>query len=356
MLLTGFDSKYINTLYVDKNLKYHGLIQAFSRTNRVLNDTKPYGNILDFRGQQNAVEEAIRLFSGKSDKPPKEIWLVESAPVVIDKLKEAIDALDRFMTSQGVANRPEEVANLKSDEARGQFVNLFKDIQRLKTQLDQYTDLDDADKELIESLMPQDTLRAFRGSYLEVASSLRQKQNKNQDPQNPIEQLDFEFVLFASDIIDCDYIMRLISRYTHGKSKKQKMTKEQLVGIIDSDAKFLDEKEDIKAYIDSLEVGSCLGEDEIKKGYKKFKAQKISNKLGELAQKYGIDNGELAAFVELTISRLIFDAEKLGDLFASLGLGWRERNKKESQLMEELIPTLKKLAGNNEISGLKAYE
>ena len=56
MLLTGFDSKYLNTLYVDKNLKYHGLIQAFSRTNRVLNGTKPYGNILDFRQQQGAVE------------------------------------------------------------------------------------------------------------------------------------------------------------------------------------------------------------------------------------------------------------------------------------------------------------
>ncbi len=56
MLLTGFDSKYLNTLYVDKNLKHHGLIQAFSRTNRVLNDTKPYGNILDFRGQEKAVD------------------------------------------------------------------------------------------------------------------------------------------------------------------------------------------------------------------------------------------------------------------------------------------------------------
>ena len=62
MLLTGFDSKYLNTLYVDKNLKYHGLIQAFSRTNRVLNDTKPDGNILDFRQQQEAVKRRHRPF------------------------------------------------------------------------------------------------------------------------------------------------------------------------------------------------------------------------------------------------------------------------------------------------------
>ena len=66
MLLTGFDSKYLNTLYVDKNLKYHGLIQAFSRTNRVLNATKPAGKILDFRGQEEEVDEAIRLFSGEA--------------------------------------------------------------------------------------------------------------------------------------------------------------------------------------------------------------------------------------------------------------------------------------------------
>jgi type I restriction enzyme R subunit len=67
MLLTGFDSKYLNTLYVDKNLKHHGLIQAFSRTNRVLNGTKPYGNILDFRQQQANVDAAIALFSGEKN-------------------------------------------------------------------------------------------------------------------------------------------------------------------------------------------------------------------------------------------------------------------------------------------------
>ena len=69
MLLTGFDSQYLNTLYVDKNLKYHGLIQAFSRTNRILNDTKPYGNILDFRQQKEEVDKAIALFSGEDIEP-----------------------------------------------------------------------------------------------------------------------------------------------------------------------------------------------------------------------------------------------------------------------------------------------
>ena len=89
MLLTGFDCKYLNTLYVDKNLKHHGLIQAFSRTNRVLNATKPYGHILDFRSQQDAVDAAIALFSGAKADQAREIWLVDKAPVVIEKLKAA---------------------------------------------------------------------------------------------------------------------------------------------------------------------------------------------------------------------------------------------------------------------------
>ena len=107
MLLTGFDSKFLNTLYVDKNLKHHGLIQAFSRTNRVLNATKPYGNILDFRQQQDAVDAAIALFSGEAAaEKAREIWLVDKAPVVVQKLETAVQRLDSFMKSQGLDCAP----------------------------------------------------------------------------------------------------------------------------------------------------------------------------------------------------------------------------------------------------------
>ncbi|WP_419621351.1 type I restriction enzyme subunit R domain-containing protein, partial [Thiolapillus sp.] len=90
MLLTGFDSQYINPLYVDRHLKYHGLIQAFSRTNRVLHGAKPCGNILDFRAQREAVDDAIALFSGEAGERAREIWLVDPAPVVVEKLSEAV--------------------------------------------------------------------------------------------------------------------------------------------------------------------------------------------------------------------------------------------------------------------------
>jgi type I restriction enzyme R subunit len=354
MLLTGFDSHYLNTLYVDKNLKYHGLIQAFSRTNRILNDTKPYGNILDFRGQQDAVNEAIALFSGKSTKPAKEVWLVDSAPMVIENLNLAAQKLASFMTSQGLENRPEEVNNLKGDEARGQFINLFKEVQRLKTQLDQYTDLNDENIQTIEQIIPKDTLRAFKGMYLETAKRLSQKQDKkNSLPET--DQLDFEFVLFASTVVDYDFIMGLIARYTQN-SKKQKMTKEELLGIIESDAKFVDEKEDIRAYIDTLAQGCGLNEDEIKKGYEVFKANISALRLDAIAINHGIDKKSFGKFIELIMSRMIFDGELLTDLLAPLELGWKDRAKKELELMEELIPILKKLAGESEISGLNVYE
>ena len=122
------------------------------------------------------------------------------------------------MSSQGLENKPEEVSNLKGDEARGQFINLFKEVQRLKTQLDQYTDLTDENNQTIEQIIPKDTLRAFKGMYLETAQRLKEKQGKNSDTSNPIDQLDFEFVLFASAVVDYDFIMGLIARYT-GKSK-----------------------------------------------------------------------------------------------------------------------------------------
>ncbi|MFN7594340.1 MAG: type I restriction endonuclease subunit R, EcoR124 family, partial [bacterium] len=155
MLLTGFDSKFLNTLYVDKNLRHHGLIQAFSRTNRVLNGTKPYGNILDFRQQQDAVDAAIALFSGeKSGEQAREIWLVEKAPVVIQKLETALQQLDGFMKSQGLDFTPSAVANLKGDAAKAAFISHFKEVQRLKTQLDQYTDLSEDNKASIEAVLP----------------------------------------------------------------------------------------------------------------------------------------------------------------------------------------------------------
>jgi type I restriction enzyme R subunit len=362
MLLTGFDSKFLNTLYVDKNLKHHGLIQAFSRTNRVLNATKPYGNILDFRQQQGAVDAAIALFSGEAAaEKAREIWLVDKAPVVIQKLETAVQKLDTFMKSQGLDCAPEAVPNLKGDAARAAFIEHFKEVQRLKTQLDQYTDLTDENRTSIEQVLPRDNLLGFRGAYLETAQRLRAQQGKGQDqgdgkPSQDADQLDFEFVLFASAVIDYDYIMGLIARYSEAAPGKQKMSRAELIGLIQSDAKFMDEREDIAAYINTLKAGEGLSEKAIREGYSRFKAEKNAAELAGIAAKHGLAIEALQGFVDTILQRMIFDGEELTDLMEPLGLNWKARRVKELDLMADLVPMLLKRAGEREISGLSAYE
>lgn len=357
MLLTGFDSKYLNTLYVDKNLKYHGLIQAFSRTNRVLNDTKPYGNILDFRGQKDAVDESIALFSGEDSGKAREIWLVDPAPVVIEKFKKAVAALGNFMAESDLAREPEEVYNLRGDTARINFIKHFKEVQRLKTQLDQYTDLDEEQRSKIEAILPEDKLRSFRSSYIETAKQLREiQEQEGEDAPAEIQQLDFEFVLFSSAIIDYDYIMGLIADYTQKKPARQKMTKGQLISLLSSHTNLMEEQEDMIAYIKTLSSDQGLTEKEIRIGYDAFKTEKNEKELADIAHKHGLATADLKSFVDDIIGRMIFDGEKLTDLLEPLGLGWKERRVRELELMEDLLPLLHKQAQGREIAGLGAYE
>ncbi len=361
MLLTGFDSKYLNTLYVDKNLKHHGLIQAFSRTNRVLNGTKPYGNILDFRQQRDAVDAAIALFSGeKSAEQAREIWLVDKPPVVIKKLEDAVQKLDAYMKSQGLNCTPSAVINLKGDAAKTVFIECFKEVQRLKTQLDQYTDLTAEHKRAIEQILPRENLQGFRGAYLDTAQRLKSQQaqqGKDADASAVIaDQLDFEFVLFASDVIDYDYIMGLISRFSQQTPGKQKMSREQLIGLIAADAKFMNERDDIAAYISKLKAGEGLSEKAIHDGYTRFKAEKVAQELATIARKHGLATAALQSFVDGILERMIFDGEQLSDLMAPLELGWKARTQAELALMADLLPLLIKRAQGRDISGLSAYE
>ena len=357
MLLTGFDSKYLNTLYVDKNLKYHGLIQAFSRTNRVLNDTKPYGNILDFRSQQVAVNQAIALFSGEDNGKAKEIWLVDPAPVVIEQYQKAVEALGIFMKEQDLAYESQEVYNLKGDAARIAFIKNFKEVQRLKTQLDQYTDITEEQKTKIEVILPTETLQEFRSSYIETAKQLREIQQKDGDQAPPeIQQLDFEFVLFASAVIDYDYIMSLIADSTQKKPAKQKMTKAQVISLLSSNANLMDEQEDLTDYINGLDWNSGQDLESLRKGYDTFKDDKYNKELAAIAYQHGLQTADLKGFVENIMSRMIFDGERLTDLLEPFELSWKERRVKELALMADLVPQLKKLAQGREISGLAAYE
>jgi type I restriction enzyme R subunit len=359
MLLTGFDSKYFNTLYVDKNLKSHGLIQAFSRTNRVLNASKPYGHILDFRGQQAEVDAAIALFSGASAEKAREIWLVDAAPMVIDQLESAVVGLQTFLKSQGLEGKPQDVPHLKGDAARAGFLTKFKEVQRLQTQLDQYTDLTPEHKQAIETILPKDDHKAFKGVYLETAQRLRDQRNKTGDGKTPdpaVDQLEFEFVLFASATIDYDYIVSLIAKFSEQKPGKQSMSRDELIGLIAADAKFIDEREAITEYVRSLATGKPLTDAAVRDGYQQFKAEKDAAELAALATTHGLPIEPLQAFIDAILRRMIFDGEQLTVLMEPLELGWRDRLKRELALMSDLLPLLNRRAAGREISGLQAYE
>ena len=364
MLLTGFDSKYLNTLYVDKNLKHHHLIQAFSRTNRILNDTKPYGNILDFRGQQSAVDAAIALFSGEKDESARQIWLVEPASVIKTKYKEAISKLKDFMSDNNLEFKASEVANLKGDAAKAGFINCFKEVQRFWTQLSQYTDLvgytTDESPVLSDSVsgygFTDDDLKAFRGAYLDLANSLKKRrEKKSNDTSSEIDELDFEFVLFASAMIDYDYIMELIARYA-STPYKVRITKEDLISLVSSNANLIEERDNIIAYIESLDGVNGRTEQEIKDGYQIFKTEKFARELITIAENHSLSIAALQEFVHGIVERKIFDGEKLSELVTPLELGWKDRTKKETAIMTDLVPLLKRMAGGQKISGLSAYE
>jgi len=267
------------------------------------------------------------------------------------------------MQSQGLACTPEAVPNLKGDDARAAFIKNFKEVQRLKTQLDQYTDLTEDNAVAIEHILPAENLQGFRGAYLETAQRLKQQQaqqDKGSEAKDgdaaDVDQLDFEFVLFASAVIDYDYIMGLMSRFSQQGPGKQKMSREQLIGLIQADAKFMNERDDIAAYINTLKAGEGLSETAIREGYTRFKKEKDSVELASIADKHHLATAALQTFVDGILQRMIFDGEALSDLMAPLELGWKARAQAELALMKELAPLLTKRAQGRDISGLSAYE
>jgi type I restriction enzyme R subunit len=134
------------------------------------------------------------------------------------------------------------------------------------------------------------------------------------------------------------------------------MTRGQLVALIASDAKFIDEREDITAYVTGLKAGVALDVEAVRTGYQLFKTAKAGQELAKLSAELGLDEPALQGFVDDVLERRIFDGERLTELLAPLELGWKARSQKELDLMAKLVPLLKKRTGGRQISGLEAYE
>lgn len=363
MLLTGFDSKYLNTLYVDKGLQYHGLIQAFSRTNRVLNERKPFGKILDFRAQSaDALNTAVKLFSGERDKSKDaaKIWLTKSAEEVVELLDVAVQRLYTMMESYGLEPEPEEVPNLKGDAARADFVEIFKDVQRSILQLDQYIDIPPELQARIDAIMPPEKRLAFRTAYLELGRELRQKRaaespDDASEPTDVMQDIDLELVLFASAIIDYDYIISLIARMVNEKEpERREVTREEIVALLSSHSNLPEDREDILEFVRHPEAINGRTADEISDEFRRFREAKWHRLVHEMAQRYGVDQGRLSDFIESTLDVMRYDDSHLSDLFTDEGLGWRDRVTKKNALRADLVPLIRLRAAGQAIDNLPA--
>ena len=363
MMLTGFDSKFLNTLYVDKDLKWHGLIQAFSRTNRILDGTKPYGNIICYRNLEHAMDEAIALFSGYDRNKSKEFWLVKPAEEVVEKYKEAIAHLETTMNSMGLECSPAEVINIPQGENTADFIKSFKEVQRLALQLDQYVDLPEELQTEIGSAMAEDTLQQFRTAYIDLARRARQNNGDGvaAEPREAYgnnyddDDIDFELSLFSSALIDYDYIMRLMAKYTGTHFEQVKLTKQQLLDILSSSVDLMDERDYLRTFIEEeLTQGSGISEAEIRQRYDEFKNRRFNKQIVDLAYEFDLDAAALQSFVDETILLRRIDEDVLRELLSNIS-GWKQRNAAKENLLNRLAPIFSLLTGGTTIEGLNAY-
>ncbi len=195
MFLTGFDSKTLNTLYVDKNLRYHGLIQAFSRTNRILDEKKSAGNIVCFRNLKQATDEAIILFSNKE--------AIET--VILEPIEEYVSRFNKTLLEFfQLAPSIDAVDDLISGNDKFQFVRLFRELLRIKNTLTTFSDFNPKDIYISE----QD-FEDYKSKYLDMYQSVKSQNEK--DKVSILEDVDFEIELTRPIIIDVDYILLLLA-------------------------------------------------------------------------------------------------------------------------------------------------
>lgn len=235
MFLTGFDSKPLNTLYVDKNLKYHGLIQAFSRTNRVYNDKKPFGNIISFRNLKRATDEALALFSNKE---ARKTVLVPS----FDEIKK--DYEDAVAKLLGMTPDYKSVDTLKTEEAQLEFIKAFREVMRYNAQLQTFVDYDqDA------TALDKQHFANFASKYADLCRAIRKTTKK--EKVSVLDDVDFQLDLLHSDRINVGYILTLLQMAVNAETDEQRKKYEaQVHDLIGSDISLHDKQDLIQKFIE----------------------------------------------------------------------------------------------------------
>lgn len=221
MFLTGFDSKVLNTLYVDKNLQYHGLIQAYSRTNRVEKITKPYGNIVCYRDLKKATDDAIMLFSQTNDT---DTVLSKTYEQYLRLFVNAIEQLYK------IAPTPESVDVLEGETARKEFVEAFRDVanlmQRMKT-------FDEFEFDSVKLGISEQTFEDYKGKYFAIYEEVK-KEREQKEKVSILDDIDFEIDLLRNDIINVDYILNLLKSLNLEDKKEKEEGINQIHRLLDT--------------------------------------------------------------------------------------------------------------------------
>ncbi|MDH1882558.1 type I restriction endonuclease subunit R [Empedobacter sp. GD03797] len=282
MFLTGFDSKYLNTLYVDKNLKYHGLIQAFSRTNRILDKNKTQGNIVCFRNLKDKTDEAIALFSNK--EAIDEI-IVEPYEAYVEKFNEATQKLLEIV--------PEVVSvdGLYSEEDQLQFILAFRAMMRLHKKMSHYTEFTWDDLQMEEQLFAD-----YTSKYLDLKERL--------DPADPskkasiLNDIDFELELIRRDTINVTYILQLLIKFNSKHSVKDKESIEKdIFNLLNTEVSLRSKRELIEKFIQES-LPHIEDTDTIPEEFEKFWTVEQEKALKELVKTENLSEEKTERLIE----------------------------------------------------------
>ena len=303
MFLTGFDAKKLNTLYVDKNLEYHGLLQAFSRTNRVLNEKKRFGKVVCFRELKDNVDTAIKLFSNNQ---PTEFIIREPYETVKKELNDlAIAFLKKYP-------KPLYIDTLKSEYDKRDFVLAFREIIRKHAEIQVYEDYDPSDPNLF---MSEQEFLDFQSKYLDITVGVinptSDKTSQVAEGEIPygndqeLEDIDFCLELLHSDVINVAYILALIADLNPDEADYQDKRK-NIIDTMIRDAelrgksKLIDDfiRENVDDDTDGFKQAKADGTIDLESRLNDYIALSRSNAIHDLAKDEGIEEESLVKFVD----------------------------------------------------------
>lgn len=285
MMLTGFDSKKVNTLYVDKNLKQHGLIQAYSRTNRILGEQKSQGNILSFRNLKKATDDAISLFSNKE---AIEVVTMPDYEKIAEKFDEALKLLREITPTY------QSVDDLESEEQEAQFVQAFRKLMRAMNVLQSYTDFDWEDLPIDEQ-----EFEDYKSKYLDLYEKVKQDNKKQKT--SILDDIDFELELIHRDQINVAYILKLLAQLKGTKTPSTAATQRKIIiDLLGGDIQLRSKRELIQKFIDE-NMPRIKDGDSIEDEFEKYWQDQKVLALGKLCEEEHLDKAQFKALIDAYI-------------------------------------------------------